>query len=530
MEPFGSEEPASQAGGTAPALIQGTRHAKVKVLPTEIRMNCTGDDPHIVLGDIPASIGPLTLELKIKSTSKGPGQIFWSTAAKPEFTEAQSVKFEARHDGDQWHDYTVKLPAIMPALTHLRLDPGNAPGLVRIARLVLKDADGKVIKTWMGTTAAIAPPTPKFNQSQAVAYYFPNWHRQEGQTGLNFAEWGFIPRAKPRFEGHQQPKHPVWGIEDEADPVVMAKKISTAADHGLSAFLFCWYYHEQGGYLDRALNEGYLRAPNKMRLPFALMWANHDVGTQPFRKGAVTREVFDRMIDLLIVRYFKDPAYWRIGGRCYFSIYQPMTFIQGMGGIAEARAALDAFRKRAAVAGCGELHLNLIDFELSKQPDAMKPVRELGADSVTSYVWIHDPTAWAALKFPSTDYEPVRSAYFTNWDKWWGRTGQHFPNVTMGWDPTPRLRPDQPHTGKMYPDTAVMTGNTPERFKSALQDAKTRADKLPEGRRIVTLYAWNEWTEGGYLEPEGTTGMKYLEAVREVFGAIDASQKPESKP
>jgi hypothetical protein len=82
----------------------------------------------------------------------------------------------------------------------------------------------------------------------------------------------------------------------------------------------------------------------------------------------------------------------------------------------------------------------------------------------------------------------------------------------------------------MYPDTAVMTGNTPERFKSALQDAKTRADKLPEGRRIVTLYAWNEWTEGGYLEPEGTTGMKYLEAVREVFGAIDASQKPESKP
>jgi hypothetical protein len=318
----------------------------------------------------------------------------------------------------------------------------------------------------------------------------------------------------------------VWGIEDEADPAVMAKKIATAADHGLSAFLFCWYYHEQGGYLDRALNEGYLQAPNKMRLPFALMWANHDVSTQPFRKGAVTREVFDRMTDLLITRYFKDPAYWCIDGRCYFSIYQPMTFIQGMGGITEARIALDAFRKRAADAGCGELHLNLIDFELHKQPDAMKPVRDLGADSVTSYVWIHDPAAWAALKFPFSDYEPVRSAYFANWDKWWRRTGQHFPNVTMGWDPTPRLPPDQPHTGKMYPDTAVMTGNTPERFKSALQDAKTRADQLPEGRRIVTIYAWNEWTEGGYLEPEASTGMKYLEAVREVFGPPPTTKGP----
>ena len=28
---------------------------------------------------------------------------------------------------------------------------------------------------------------------------------------------------------------------------------------------------------------------------------------------------------------------------------------------------------------------------------------------------------------------------------------------------------------------------------------------------------WNEWTEGSYLEPDQVHGMKYLEAVREVF-------------
>lgn len=150
MEPFGADAPASQAGGTEPALIRGKRHAKVKVLPAEIRMNCTGNDPHIVLGDIPASTGPFNLELKIKSTSKGPGQIFWSTAAKPEFVAAHCVKFEPKHDGQQWHDYSIALPAITPALTHLRLDPGTAPGLVRIARLVLKDAAGKVVKAWIG--------------------------------------------------------------------------------------------------------------------------------------------------------------------------------------------------------------------------------------------------------------------------------------------------------------------------------------------------------------------------------------------
>jgi hypothetical protein len=354
---------------------------------------------------------------------------------------------------------------------------------------------------------------------QAAAYYFPNWHRPDsGHTGAKFGEWPNISRAKPRFEGHQQPKHPAWGIEDEADPRVMEKKINTAADHGLSAFLFCWYYHEQGPYLDRALNEGYLKASNKNRLPFALMWANHDVGTQPARVGAVSREIFDKMADIIVARYFKEPSYWRVDGACYFSIYQPMTFIQGMGGTEQARAAIDSFRNKARVAGCGELHVNLIDFELYKLSDAMKPLHDLGADSVTSYVWIHEPNAWRALVFPSADYNAVRDGYFATWDKWWGRTGRHFPNVTMGWDSTPRIPPNRPHTGKLYPDTGVIVGNTPDRFKTALLEARTRALTLPARRRIVTLYAWNEWTEGGYLEPDKSTGMEYLRAVRDVFG------------
>ena len=131
-EPLWADVPAPQAAEAASTLIRGTRHAKVEVLPTEIRMECMGNDPQIILSDIPGSSGPFTLELKIKSTSKGRGEAFWSTAPTPEFTAEQSVSFEAEHDGAKWHDYTIKLPAVSTALTHLRLDPGTAPGLVRI--------------------------------------------------------------------------------------------------------------------------------------------------------------------------------------------------------------------------------------------------------------------------------------------------------------------------------------------------------------------------------------------------------------
>ena len=43
----------------------------------------------------------------------------------------------------------------------------------------------------------------------------------------------------------------------------------------------------------------------------------------------------------------------------------------------------------------------------------------------------------------------------------------------------------------------------------------------PDGPRILNINCWNEWTEGSYLEPDSTHGMKYLEAVRDVFAGTE---------
>jgi hypothetical protein len=39
------------------------------------------------------------------------------------------------------------------------------------------------------------------------------------------------------------------------------------------------------------------------------------------------------------------------------------------------------------------------------------------------------------------------------------------------------------------------------------------------GPNLFSINAWNEWTEGSYLEPDKVTGMGYLEAIAKVFGA-----------
>ena len=95
----------------------------------------------------------------------------------------------------------------------------------------------------------------------------------------------------------------------------------------------------------------------------------------------------------------------------------------------------------------------------------------------------------------------------------------YFPNVTMGWDSSPRAAQEDAFGDFGYPFTNTIGGNTPARFRAALQKTKQRLMAQPRDPRILNINCWNEWTEGSYLEPDVVNGMKYLEAVRDVFGA-----------
>ncbi len=101
-----------------------------------------------------------------------------------------------------------------------------------------------------------------------------------------------------------------------------------------------------------------------------------------------------------------------------------------------------------------------------------------------------------------------------------------FPNVSMGWDPSPRCDQSDTLDNSGYPFTNTIGENTPDNFRTALEMTKQRLLAKPNGPRILNINCWNEWTEGSYLEPDTTHGMKYLEAVRDVFGTTRATAPP----
>jgi len=369
---------------------------------------------------------------------------------------------------------------------------------------------------------------------EVVSYYFGNYHldkRNEKRLGKGWSEWKLVQEAKPRFEGHQQPKVPLWGYLDEADPKDMAKKIDAASEYGVDVFLFDWYYYDDGPFLERTIDEGFLKAENRDKIKFALMWANHDwVELFPKRKdipsaliypGAVTPENFDKICDLVIEKYFKQPNYWKIDGKPYFSIYELTKFMANFGSFDATKAAIERFREKVKAAGFPDVHLNAVFWGRPIVPgeksltDPVKIIEGLGFDSVTSYVWIHH----VPLNERETDFNWVRDEYLKHWD--FARSAfsiPYIPNASMGWDSSPRACQDDPFGNYGYPFTNIIANNTPENFKKSLEIIKDRILSDPNCPRIMNINCWNEWTEGSYLEPDTINGYGYLEAVRDVFG------------
>ena len=370
-----------------------------------------------------------------------------------------------------------------------------------------------------------------------AAYYFPNYHEDNRNTtfhGKGWTEWELVKNAMPRFDGHIQPKVPVWGYTDEAHPADMAQKIDAAADHGIDVFIFDWYMYEDGPFLDRCIDEGFLKAQNCNRIKFGLMWANHDwVDIHPYTKGAerkvlypgtVSPERYDEICDFVIEKYFKRSNYWTINGKPYFSVYDVQKFVEGFGSLEATKLAMDKMRSKAIDAGLKGVHWNLVAWGRPILPVEEPPsdlaglIKTLGFDSSTSYVWIHH----VQLPETQTDYNYVRDAYFKHWNKAKVDYGvPYFPNITMGWDPTPRCDLNSEWEPVGYPFMNTIGNNTPVNFKTALQRTKDKLLEDVNGPRILNINCWNEWTEGSYLEPDTVHGMAYLEAIREVFGQLN---------
>lgn len=363
-------------------------------------------------------------------------------------------------------------------------------------------------------------------QYKVAAYYWPAYHDEprwrtffDGREG----EWEIIRNAKPKYDGHRQPRVPLWGYEDETDPIVMEKKIDAAVSHGVNVFAFDWYWYNGKPFLEDCINNGFLKAKNNDKIEFYIMWANHAATTLWDKRrshifdtiwtaGGMDRASFDTITDRIIDKYMKHPSYFKIDGKPVFAIYELGSLIKGMGGISETRAALDSFREKVKKAGFPGLHLQAILWSNVPETFSNVPgdksntqnntIEALGINSLTNYQYVH-------VSAPVDDYIDWANTAIAFWPKWDKEFAvPFFPHVAVDWDTNSRFYKYMP---------CLKNNVNPENFKIYLEKAKAYMDAHPDQPKMVTINSWNEWSEGSYLEPDMVNGMNYLDAVKEVF-------------
>lgn len=375
-----------------------------------------------------------------------------------------------------------------------------------------------------------------------IAFYLPQFHNipeNDLWWGDGFTEWTNVKAAKPLFKGHKQPKRPLndnyYNLLDDEIKIWQA---DLAKKYGIYGFCYYHYWFNGKLLLEKPM-EQMLRNP-KIDIPFCICWANEPwtkswVGEkkvlypQKYGEQKEWEEHFKYFLPFLL-----DPRYIYKDGKPIIFLYKPDIILC----ITEM---VKCWRECAINAGFTGLTIigryvdeNFMNSEKSKcldyivewQPSSAKGSQKHYTQKRFSsnnpikkarrkvYEYISKKYGIDAYQYSLVSLVRKQCIAKTeNYDDVWNQIIQmsptcskSIPGAFVRWDNTPRF-------GKKG---TIIKGETPEKFKNYLTKQIKHA-KEDYHEDMIFLFAWNEWAEGGYLEPDEENKYEYLEAVRDAL-------------
>lgn len=344
------------------------------------------------------------------------------------------------------------------------------------------------IVAWILCCSALACAAPK---AKLGAYYFDGWTSKTNHL-------------KPRLIHEFADREPVWGWYDDSLTTV-EKQIECAVDGGISFFAFDWYYPE-GPEKRSHLNTGldlYLQARNRDRLEFCLLVANHG----GFRIGPKDWEaVCDLWVPLL-----KHRGHLKIAGKPLLIFFSPQELVTAFETTASLASAMDRLQRRARAEG-----LPGVEIAACATPGPEKrwsDLQRLAASGFTCFTGYNYHGYGSRGRGKEQPFDAMVDGHLDIWNRFATKnTLPYLPVVTAGWDKRPWEDAGSSATQSVYyPD------RTPQKVGDFVKKAIGWMDANPGktfADRLVILYAWNEYGEGGYIAPTRGTGSAYLEAIR----------------
>lgn len=362
-----------------------------------------------------------------------------------------------------------------------------------------------------------------------ITFYLPQFHEIPENNewwGKGFTEWVNMKKAKPLFRGHRQPRVPLdHNYYDLSDVEVMRWQAKIAAEHGV--YGFCFYHYWFGGHLLlQKPVENYL-AETSIDFPYCICWANEhwtNAWVSKENKVLIEQNYGDkpewRQHYEYLKPYLSDPRYIRQDGKPLVVIYRPdiIDCLDDM---------LDCWQAWAKEDGFGGLTLayqsvsydlkdpgraTRFDYDIEYQPGYARAFMK--SATPTFLRKIYRALRNTASKVGVQLAQPPKLTVYSYRDVWEyilstpPVSEKSVPCGFIDWDNTPR----RGNTG------VVFDGMTPELFESYMEKLIVRARDVYH-RDFMFFFAWNEWAEGGYLEPDEENGYKALEAIEKALAA-----------
>ncbi|WP_319776817.1 LIC12162 family transferase [Maridesulfovibrio sp.] len=361
-----------------------------------------------------------------------------------------------------------------------------------------KDVEDRQLISDQDNTEVKPPEIPK---ARAIAFYLPQFHPIPENNiwwGEGFTEWTNTAKAKPLFEGHDQPHLPAdLGFYDLRVPETRIAQAELASRYGIDAFCYWHYWFGNGKrLLERPFDE--VVKSKQPDFPFCLGWANQT--WSGIWHGAPERTLIEqtypgvhdfRVHFEALLPAFDDPRYAKIDGRNIFLVYNAAD-------LPDPKVFVMFWREMARAHGVPDFHF--IEHGSRKWLDH-------GFDScVANAPFINFPSPQADVRFLDKNITPTVRSYadFVQHMKTQELHPLEYPLAVPGWDNTPRSG------GNGH----ALINSTPELFGELVKILLDKIGSRPESQRILFIKAWNEWAEGNYLEPDLKWGHGFLEALR----------------
>lgn len=372
-----------------------------------------------------------------------------------------------------------------------------------------------------------------------IPFYLPQFHsipENDEWWGEGFTEWVNVKKAVPLFEGHNQPRVPLDNnYYCLLDSDTMRWQIDLAKEYGIYGFCFYHYWFDGHMLLEKPME--IMHNDPSLNIPYCISWANENWTNAWKANGDIKtliqqtyggRDQWEKHFNYLL-KFFKDPNYILEDNKPFFVIYRPeiIPCLNDMLDCWEELAKENGFD--GMVFAYQQLSFHQIEnrdesrfaYNIEYQPSyARYDLRNNQNSSIGKFAFkARNAIRKIVLGFDKRCGTNLaarlsrNTLVFEDYDELCNEiinrrpdSEKAIPGMFVGWDNTAR----RGKTG------TVCKGSSPEKFKEYMS-MQIKNAKENYHKEMMFVFAWNEWAEGGYLEPDEKYKYAYLEAIKEAL-------------